>query len=586
MVTAPPAVILTTTASAGVTLGGAIHDTATLSGGTAPTAPTGTLTFRLFGPGDATCTGTPIFTATVAVLGAGSYPSDSFTATSSGTYRWTAAYSGDANNAAVATACGDPAESVVVTAPPVASPPSIRVDGTADAASVPAPGGTFAGRVSVTNTSPEALTIIALADEDLNGVGTCTVPQPVAPDHTYSRTSRSCSQARPATPGPVPVTATAVDAQRRSVIAANTFVLTIKATAASSPQTGATAPTAAPEHEQGPVNATPLARTGANVAGTALLAFGLLLAGTFMLVVVWLRAIRPSAAGPRRRRAGECRPGRCQSARRRPWPTPPSTRCHAPPSFQRSAAAVGPRPMQSDRGAAAGARISISDLPRRAGARTRRITSVTDDDGEDRIVTIPNVLSVVRLLSVSVFLYLLFPGGNRAAAAILLAGLGTTDWVDGYVARRFHQVSSLGKVLDPVADRCLLIVGVTAIVVDGSAPLWLGVAALLREGLITFGTVLLVVKGARRLDVQWVGKAGTFGLMFAFPMFLASHAGLGSVLVWRTLAWVCAIPGLVFGFWSVLVYIPMAKRALDDRGVGHRQVASRPGSTGSTGSTA
>ncbi len=200
------------------------------------------------------------------------------------------------------------------------------------------------------------------------------------------------------------------------------------------------------------------------------------------------------------------------------------------------------------------------------------------EGAEDRILTFPNLLSIVRLLCVPLFLWLLFPDGDRAAAAILLAVLGTTDWVDGYVARHFDQVSSLGKVLDPVADRCLLIVGVAAIIVDGSAPLWLGLAALLREALITFGTVLLVVKGARRLDVQWVGKAGTFGLMFAFPMFLASHAGLGSVVVWRVFAWGCAVPGVILGFWSVLVYIPMAKRALDDRGVGAQHVPTRPGS--------
>ena len=105
--------------------------------------------------------------------------------------------------------------------------------------------------------------------------------------------------------------------------------------------------------------------------------------------------------------------------------------------------------------------------------------------GEDRILTIPNVISVVRLLCVPVFLWLLFDQENRVAAAGLLAILGATDWVDGYIARHYDQVSNLGKILDPVADRVLLIVGVVAILIDGAAPLGVGILSLLREGLVT-----------------------------------------------------------------------------------------------------
>ena len=102
---------LTTQASPGVTLGGVISDTATLSGGLAPT---GTITFKLYGPNDATCTGVAIFTSTVPVNGNGSYPSGSFAPTLAGTYRWIVNYSGDANNAPTANACNAVNESVVV----------------------------------------------------------------------------------------------------------------------------------------------------------------------------------------------------------------------------------------------------------------------------------------------------------------------------------------------------------------------------------------------------------------------------------------------------------------------------------------
>ena len=86
------------------------------------------------------------------------------------------------------------------------------------------------------------------------------------------------------------------------------------------------------------------------------------------------------------------------------------------------------------------------------------------------VLTVPNVISFVRLLCMPLFVYLLFGRDNRAGAAYLLAVLGATDWVDGYIARRFGQVSELGKILDPTADRLLLIVGIGSIAIDDAAP--------------------------------------------------------------------------------------------------------------------
>ena len=97
---------------------------------------------------------------------------------------------------------------------------------------------------------------------------------------------------------------------------------------------------------------------------------------------------------------------------------------------------------------------------------------------------------------------------------MLLAVLGATDWIDGYVARRYHQVSTLGKVLDPAADRILVGTAVIAVIVHGAVPLWFGVATLAREVLVSVMVVLLAALGAARINVLWVGKAGTFALMF------------------------------------------------------------------------
>ncbi|MEY2402925.1 MAG: hypothetical protein QOD38_476, partial [Acidimicrobiaceae bacterium] len=99
----------------------------------------------------------------------------------------------------------------------------------------------------------------------------------------------------------------------------------------------------------------------------------------------------------------------------------------------------------------------------------------------DRVLTIPNAITVARLLCLPVFLWLLLHDENRAASAWFLGALGATDFVDGYVARHFHQTSNLGKVLDPVADRLLLFVGIGAILYDGTVPAWFAVAVLARE---------------------------------------------------------------------------------------------------------
>jgi cardiolipin synthase (CMP-forming) len=189
-------------------------------------------------------------------------------------------------------------------------------------------------------------------------------------------------------------------------------------------------------------------------------------------------------------------------------------------------------------------------------------------DGEDRILTIPNVITVVRLLCVPVFLWLLFDQHQRAAAAILLAALGATDFADGYVARHFNQVSTVGKVLDPLADRILLLVGASAILVDGSVPPFIAWATLIREVLVAGAFLLLAAMGARRIDVQWAGKAGTFGLMFAFPLFLIGHdQGFSLHKVAEFLGWCCAIPALVLAWYAAITYIPMARRALAERQV-------------------
>jgi cardiolipin synthase len=185
-------------------------------------------------------------------------------------------------------------------------------------------------------------------------------------------------------------------------------------------------------------------------------------------------------------------------------------------------------------------------------------------DRARRVLTLPNVLSVIRLLCAPVFVWLLFGADERTAAFVLLAVLGATDWVDGWIARRFDQGSELGKVLDPTADRILLLTAVVALTVDGAVPTWFGVAVLAREAVVSIATLALALAGARRIDVQWTGKAGTFALMFAFPGFLwVSNLGPGTQRdVLEVLTWIVAIGGLVLSYYAAITYVPLARRAL------------------------
>lgn len=199
-----------------------------------------------------------------------------------------------------------------------------------------------------------------------------------------------------------------------------------------------------------------------------------------------------------------------------------------------------------------------------------------DDAATDRILTIPNVITVVRLLCLPIFLWLLLHDENRAAAAWLLGALGATDFVDGYVARHFHQTSNLGKVLDPVADRLLLFVGIGAIWYDGTVPTWFAIAVLVREVLVSGATLVLAALGARRIDVTWYGKAGTFANMFAFPLFLGSHSTVSYSGVCAVLAWVAVVPGLIFSYYALLLYVPIARQALREGRAAQPGVASSP----------
>ena len=172
-----------------------------------------------------------------------------------------------------------------------------------------------------------------------------------------------------------------------------------------------------------------------------------------------------------------------------------------------------------------------------------------------KILTAANVVSFARLLGVPIFLYLfLVREQTGAAVAVLVAG-GTSDWFDGYLARRMHQVSRLGELLDPVADRLYILATVLAFTIRDVLPVWFTVALLAREAVLGLGLLLLRRSGYGPPPVHYLGKTATFLLLGAFPLLLLAEASPAAAPVATACGWALAWWGIV-GYWLAgLLYL-------------------------------
>lgn len=179
--------------------------------------------------------------------------------------------------------------------------------------------------------------------------------------------------------------------------------------------------------------------------------------------------------------------------------------------------------------------------------------SVTYDT--DRVLTVPNVLSFLRLLGVPIFLWLIVGAHEDVAAVVLLAVAGFTDWLDGFLARRWHQTSRLGQMLDPVADRLYILVTILGLAIRGIVPWWLVAVLVARDVVLACLVPLLKTRGYTSLPVHFIGKAATFCLLYAFPLVLLGSSD-GLDLEWaRVTGWAFAIWGTGLYWWAGLLYI-------------------------------
>jgi cardiolipin synthase len=174
---------------------------------------------------------------------------------------------------------------------------------------------------------------------------------------------------------------------------------------------------------------------------------------------------------------------------------------------------------------------------------------------------IPNVISLIRLALIPVFVWLVAIS-EFGWAGVLLGIIGSTDWIDGYLARRLDQVTEAGKFLDPLADRLAVIVAVIAGLISGVLPVGFAAALILREVLIGIGAMYGWSRGVSKLDVRWLGKTATLLLYVSISLF---YMGVGfDVDLVVLAAWLTGVPGLVMYYWVGVQYVSDMKRAIAD----------------------
>jgi len=197
--------------------------------------------------------------------------------------------------------------------------------------------------------------------------------------------------------------------------------------------------------------------------------------------------------------------------------------------------------------------------------------------GEDRVVTLPNALSVFRILLVPVFLILLVQGQDLLALATL-GFSGVTDLLDGWIARRFDQMTKLGRQLDPAADRLYILAALIGLAARGLIPWWLLVVVFARDLLLVGLAVALHRSGTGVLPVIRVGKWGTALLFIGLPVLMLGQAFPAVAMIAAPLGWVSVIAGATLYWWAGILYLLQTVRISGDARSKQRERAGSGGS--------
>jgi CDP-diacylglycerol--glycerol-3-phosphate 3-phosphatidyltransferase len=201
-----------------------------------------------------------------------------------------------------------------------------------------------------------------------------------------------------------------------------------------------------------------------------------------------------------------------------------------------------------------------------------------DPAGEDRVWTIPNVISFLRLLGVPLFLWLALGPAANGWALLVLVVAGISDYLDGKIARRFGQTSRLGTLLDPAADRLYILATVAALTDLGVLPIWLACFLVGRDVVLAAMVPVLRRRGyGVALPVNFIGKAATTNLLYAFPLLLLATGSGGVAALARPVGWAFTCWGVGLYWFAGLIYLDQIRR-LPDRS-GRRPAAAVPTAT-------
>jgi cardiolipin synthase len=180
----------------------------------------------------------------------------------------------------------------------------------------------------------------------------------------------------------------------------------------------------------------------------------------------------------------------------------------------------------------------------------------------DELMTVPNLLSILRLALVPVFLVQVL--GNQSGWALLtLVIASATDYLDGFLARKLNQQTRLGQLLDPAADRLYILATLVGLAVTAHIPVWLPFVIISRDILLATTYPTLAKLGYGPLPVHYLGKAGTFALLYAFPLLLMADVWSSAKLVILPLAWAFAIWGIGLYWWSGYIYVKQLRAVVN-----------------------
>lgn len=168
--------------------------------------------------------------------------------------------------------------------------------------------------------------------------------------------------------------------------------------------------------------------------------------------------------------------------------------------------------------------------------------------------TIPNLLSLLRLALVPVFLWLVL-NNHPGLAFLILVIASITDYLDGYFARKLNQTTRIGALLDPAADRLYIFATLVGLAYTASIPFWLPIVVIARDVVLAFTIPMLASKNYGPLPVHFLGKAGTFALLYAFPLLLLADWWQAAELVILPIAWAFALWGVGLYWYAGYLYL-------------------------------